>query len=81
MTVLDELAAGPPADGLLTDPASTDAYRHDEANFCAAGAPLAVVRPTATEQVQHVLRVASAHREARAHRGRRVRLAGKVLAP
>jgi glycolate oxidase len=61
MSVLEELAAGLPADALLTDPASTEAYRHDEANFCAAGRPLAVVHPAETEQVQHVLRVASAH--------------------
>jgi glycolate oxidase len=61
MSVLEELAAGLPAEALLVDPASTEAYRHDEANFCAAGSPLAVVHPTETAQVQHVLRVASAH--------------------
>jgi glycolate oxidase len=48
MTVLDELAAGLPAEALITDSTSTDAYRFDEASFCAAGAPLAVVRPTET---------------------------------
>jgi FAD/FMN-containing dehydrogenase len=44
MTVLDDLAAGLPADALITDSASTDAYRFDEASFCAAGAPLAMTR-------------------------------------
>jgi glycolate oxidase len=31
------------------------------ASFCPAGKPLVVVRPTATEQVQQVMRIASAH--------------------
>ena len=73
---LDDLAAGLPADAVLTDPASTEAYRHDEASFCAAGAPLAVVRPTSTEQVQHVMRVASAHRVPVVPQGARSGLSG-----
>ena len=78
--VLDELAAGLPADAVLTDPASTEAYRHDEANFCPSGTPLAVVRPTATEQVQHVLRVASAHRVPVVPQGSRTGLSGAANA-
>ncbi|OLT14081.1 FAD-linked oxidase [Pseudonocardia sp. CNS-139] len=80
MTVLDELAAGLPADAVLTDPASTEAYRHDEANFCPSGVPLAVVRPTATEQVQHVMRVASAHRVPVVPQGARTGLSGAANA-
>ncbi|QYN38079.1 FAD-binding protein [Pseudonocardia sp. DSM 110487] len=80
MTVLDELAAGLPAEALITDSTSTDAYRFDEASFCAAGAPLAVVRPTETEQVQHVLRVASAHRVPVVPQGARSGLSGAANA-
>jgi glycolate oxidase len=78
--VLDELAAGLPADAVLTDPASTEAYRHDEANFCPSGTPLAVVRPTGTEQVQHVMRVASAHRVPVVPQGSRTGLSGAANA-
>jgi glycolate oxidase len=80
MTTLDELAAGLPADALLTDPASTEAYRHDEASFCPSGVPLAVVRPTTTEQVQHVMRVASAHRVPVVPQGSRTGLSGAANA-
>jgi glycolate oxidase len=76
MTVLDELGDGLPADAVLTDPASTEAFRHDEASFCPSGAPLAVVRPTTTEQVQHVMRVASAHRVPVVPQGARSGLSG-----
>jgi glycolate oxidase len=61
MTVLTELTDRLPSDAVLTDPASTEAYRYDMASFCPAGKPLVVVRPTATEQVQQVMRIASAH--------------------
>jgi glycolate oxidase len=80
MTTLDELAAGLPADALLTDAASTEAYRHDEASFCPSGVPLAVVRPTSTEQVQHVMRVASAHRVPVVPQGSRTGLSGAANA-
>lgn len=77
---LAELAAGLPAGTLLTDPASTDAYRHDEAGFCPAGRPLAVVRPSTTEQVRHVMRVATAHRLPVVPQGARSGLAGAANA-
>ena len=76
MIVLDELTAGLPADAVLTDPVSTEAYRHDEASFCPSGRPLAVVRPTTTQQVQHVLRVATAHRVPVVPQGARSGLSG-----
>jgi glycolate oxidase len=78
--VLDELTAGLPGGAVLTDPAGTEAYRHDEANFCPSGTPLAVVRPTATEQVQHVMRVASAHRVPVVPQGARTGLSGAANA-
>jgi glycolate oxidase len=79
-SVVDELAAGLPADALLTDPVTTEAYRHDEASFCPSGQPLAVVRPTAVEQVQHVLRIASAHRVPVVPQGARSGLSGAANA-
>ncbi len=59
--ILEQLRAGLPDDAVLTDPASTDAFRHDMAMFCPAGSPAVVVRPSTTEQVRHVLRVACLH--------------------
>ena len=73
---IDELAAQLPDGTVVTDPATSDSYRHDSASFCAAGAPLAVVRPTTTEQVQTVLRWASAHRVPVVPQGARTGLSG-----
>lgn len=80
MSVIDELADGLPDDALVTDSASTEAYRYDEANFCEAGTPLAVARPSTTEQVQHVMRVASAHRIPVVPQGARTGLSGAANA-
>jgi glycolate oxidase len=55
---LGALRAALPATAVLTDSAAVAAYRHDQARFCPAGWPLAVVRPTSTGQVRDVLRVA-----------------------
>jgi D-lactate dehydrogenase (cytochrome)/glycolate oxidase len=55
--LIDELGAGV----VVTDPEILASYRHDWARDPDAGMPLAVVRPTSTEQVQTVLRWASAH--------------------
>ena len=46
---------------VVTDPEILASYRYDWARDPDAGMPLAVVRPTSTEQVQTVLRWASAH--------------------
>src|SRR6202020_639994 len=49
-------------DGMVvTDPTVTEGYRQDRACDPAAGKPLAVVRPRRTEEVQTVLRWATAH--------------------
>ena len=45
---------------VVTDPAVTEGYRQDRAFDPSAGKPLAVVRPRRTEEVQTVLRWASA---------------------
>ena len=46
---------------VVTDPAITDGYRQDRAFDPSAGKPLAVVRPRSTEEVQAVLRWATAN--------------------
>src|SRR5262249_3950254 len=59
---LTALAAELPDGALLTDPDIVAGYRHDWAADPNAGTPLAVVRATCTEDVQAVLRWATAHR-------------------
>jgi glycolate oxidase len=73
---LDDLARQLPDGAVVTDPATMDAYRNDSASFCASGTPLGVVRPTSTEQVQAVLRWASAHRVPVVPQGARTGLSG-----
>jgi glycolate oxidase len=58
---LAELIAGLPDGMVVTDPTITEGYRQDRAFDPSAGKPLAVVRPRRTEEVQAVLRWASAH--------------------
>jgi glycolate oxidase len=45
-----------PTGTLLTDPASTERYSHDEAEWAPWATPLAVARPTDAEQVRTVVR-------------------------
>ena len=61
-STLPDLIAELPDGVVVTDPDILASYRHDRAMDPAAGTPLAVVRPTKTEEVQAVLRWASAHR-------------------
>ena len=70
--LIDELGDGV----VVTDPEILASYRHDWARDPAAGTPLAVVRPTSTEQVQTVLRWASAHRVPVVPRGAGTGLSG-----
>ena len=74
--LLDELPEGT----VITDPDVVASYRHDRARDPAAGVPLAVVRPTSTEQVQTVLRWASANRVAVVPRGAGSGLSGGATA-
>ncbi|MCE9514682.1 MAG: FAD-binding oxidoreductase, partial [Mycobacterium sp.] len=62
MTALPELLAQLGESVVATDPDILASYRQDWAKDPAAGTPIAVVRPTSTEQIQTVLRWASAHR-------------------
>ncbi|MCX5607723.1 FAD-binding protein [Streptomyces sp. NBC_00047] len=70
------LLAGLPAEALLTDPQVTASYATDMASFCAAGTPAAVVLPRAVEQVQHVMRTATALRIPVVPQGARTGLSG-----
>jgi len=74
--LVDELGAGV----VVTDPEILASYRHDYAMDPDAGIPLAVVRPTSTEQVQAVLRWASAHRVPVVPRGAGTGLSGGATA-
>ncbi|WP_018602724.1 FAD-binding oxidoreductase [Mycobacterium sp. 155] len=61
MTAIDSLTAVLPVGAVLRDPDIIERYRRDSAADPGAGRPLAVVRATSTEDVQEVLRWASAH--------------------
>jgi glycolate oxidase len=74
--LIDELPDGM----VVTDPAVTDGYRQDRALDPSAGKPMAVVRPRRTEEVQTVLRWASARRVAVVTRGAGSGLSGGATA-
>lgn len=58
-----------PEGTVTTEPATMEGYRHDFARDPQAGVPLAVVRPTAADQVQTTLRWATEHGVAVVPRG------------
>ncbi|MFD4695577.1 FAD-binding oxidoreductase [Streptomyces sp. NPDC058463] len=78
--LLEELRAGLPADALITDPDVTATYAHDMASFCDAGAPAVVVLPRTVEEVQHVMRTATALRVPVVPQGARTGLSGAANA-
>src|SRR6201993_1931075 len=65
---------------VVTDPAITESYRQDRALDPAAGKAMAVVRPRSTEEVQTVLRWATAHRVPVVARGAGSGLSGGATA-
>src|SRR6476469_3161299 len=75
-TLISELPEGV----VVTDPDILASYRQDRAADPAAGTPLAVVRPTRTEEVQTVLRWASENRIAVVPRGAGTGLSGGATA-
>ena len=79
-TALDALIAELGDGVVVTDPDILGSYRHDRAVDPAAGTPLAVVRPTKTEEVQAVLRWATAHRVPVVPRGAGSGLSGGATA-
>ncbi len=78
--MLAALIAELPDGMVVTDPAVTEGYRQDRALDPSAGKPLAVVRPRRTEEVQTVLRWASAHRVPVVTRGAGSGLSGGATA-
>jgi glycolate oxidase len=78
--VLTSLIAELPDGMVVTDPAVTEGYRQDRALDPSAGKPLAVVRPKRTEEVQTVLRWATANRVPVVPRGAGSGLSGGATA-
>ncbi|MFJ9061715.1 FAD-binding oxidoreductase [Streptomyces sp. NPDC102409] len=78
--LLERLRAGLPAEALITDPDITASYAHDMASFCDAGAPAVVVLPRTVEEVQHVMRTATALRVPVVPQGARTGLSGAANA-
>jgi len=78
--LLEVLRGGLPAEAVIADPDVTAAHRADTAAFCAAGAPAVLVRPRSVEQVQHVMRTATALRVPVVPQGARTGLSGAANA-
>jgi len=79
MKPIDELARLLGA-SVVTDPDVIEGYRHDRALWAAAGAPVALVRPRATEEVQALARWATQNRVALVPRGAGTGVAGGASA-
>ncbi|MFF5173937.1 FAD-binding oxidoreductase [Micromonospora sp. NPDC000089] len=78
--LLDELRAALGDDAVLTDPDLLHAHRRDEADLCAAGEPLVVVRPRETAEVVAVVRATARHGVPVVPQGARTGLAGAANA-
>ncbi|MBT2491248.1 FAD-binding protein [Streptomyces sp. ISL-96] len=78
--LLVQLRAGLPAEALITDPDVMASYAHDMAGFCEAGAPAVVALPRTVEQVQHIMRTATALRVPVVPQGARTGLSGAANA-
>lgn len=74
------LRDGLPRDAVLTDPDVTISYARDMADFCESGTPGAVVLPRTVEEVQHVMRTATALRVPVVPQGARTGLSGAANA-
>ena len=74
--VVAALLAALPADRVLADDDVVRSYVHDEAEWAPFGAPLAVVRPRSTAEVQAVVRACLEHRTPVVPRGAGTGLSG-----
>ncbi|NBE53551.1 FAD-binding oxidoreductase [Streptomyces boluensis] len=74
------LREGLPAEAVLSDPDVTASYANDMASFCEAGTPAVVVLPRTVEEVQHVMRTATALRVPVVPQGARTGLSGAANA-
>jgi glycolate oxidase len=79
-SALDDLVTALPEGTVVTDPDIVASYRQDRAADPAAGTALAVVRPRRTEEVQTVLRWATANGVAVVPRGAGTGLSGGATA-
>ncbi|WP_425833194.1 FAD-binding oxidoreductase [Streptomyces fractus] len=75
-TLMEELRTGLPAEAIIVDADITASYAHDMASFCDAGTPAVVVLPRTVEEVQHVMRTATALRVPVVPQGARTGLSG-----
>ncbi|HEX5567054.1 MAG TPA: FAD-linked oxidase C-terminal domain-containing protein [Streptomyces sp.] len=78
--LIERLREGLPEEAVLTDPDVLVSYSRDMANFCEAGVPAVVVLPRTVEQVQHVMRTATALRVPVVPQGARTGLSGAANA-
>lgn len=78
--LLDDLRAALGDEAVLTDPDLLRLHRRDEADLCAAGTPLVVVRPRDTAQVVAAVRAAARHGVPVVPQGARTGLAGAANA-
>ncbi len=79
-TVLAELVGALGEDAVVTDPDILAAHSHDRASFCTAGVPAVLLRPSSTDEVQHVMRIAHRHRVPVVPQGARTGLSGAANA-
>jgi glycolate oxidase len=79
-SLVEELRVLVSPDRVLTDPDLLAGHRRDEADLCAAGTPLAVVRPNDTAEVAAAVRVAAAHGVPVVPQGARTGLTGAANA-
>lgn len=79
--LLEDLARGLGTDVLVTDGRLLGRYGTDATGTVPLGAPAAVVLPRTVEEVQHVLRAATAYRAPVVTRGAGSGLSGAALAP
>jgi glycolate oxidase len=77
---LAELEAVLSRGALVTDPAVVEGYRRDRADTAVAGQPIALVRAASVDDVQAVMRFATAHRVPVVPRGAGSGLAGGAAA-
>lgn len=79
-SAIDDLLAALPVERVLTDPAVLVTYCRDKADLCAAGMPLAVVRPRDTAEVAAAVQVAATHQLPVVPQGARTGLTGAANA-
>ncbi len=78
--VIDALKGGLPSGSVVIDDDVLQSYSVDRAMYCAAGKALALVHARSTEEVQHVMRVATEHRVPVVPQGARSGLSGAANA-